>query len=45
MMFVCQAAARMMCAGAGIVNIASGTVDAAVGDLAAYSIPKAESCS
>ncbi|MGW5385735.1 SDR family NAD(P)-dependent oxidoreductase [Nocardia sp. NPDC003963] len=41
MVFGCQAAARVMRAGSSIVNIASGTVDAAVGDLPAYSIPKA----
>ena len=41
LVYGCQAAARVMCRGASIVNIGSGTVDAAVADLAAYSIPKA----
>ncbi len=41
LVYGCQAAARVMRRGDSIVNIGSGTVDAAVGDLAAYSIPKA----
>ncbi|MEU6419616.1 SDR family NAD(P)-dependent oxidoreductase [Streptomyces spiralis] len=41
LVYGCQAAARVMGRGGSIVNIGSGTVDAAVGDLAAYSIPKA----
>ncbi|MFC5950425.1 SDR family NAD(P)-dependent oxidoreductase [Pseudonocardia lutea] len=41
LVFGCQAAAAVMKAGAAIVNVGSGTVDAAVGDLAAYSIAKA----
>ncbi|MEU6379395.1 SDR family oxidoreductase [Streptomyces sp. NPDC046909] len=39
--FACQAAARVMGRGASIVNVGSGTVDAAVDGLPAYSIPKA----
>lgn len=41
LVFGCQAAASAMGNGGAIVNIGSGTVDAAVADLAAYSIPKA----
>jgi 3-oxoacyl-[acyl-carrier protein] reductase len=41
LVFGCQAAASLMGRGGSIVNVGSGTVDAAVGDLAAYSIPKA----
>ena len=41
LVYGCQAAARVMRRGGSIINIGSGTVDAAVGDLAAYSIPKA----
>jgi 3-oxoacyl-[acyl-carrier protein] reductase len=41
LVFGCQAAASVMGRGGSIVNVGSGTVDAAVGDLAAYSIPKA----
>ena len=41
LVYGCQAAARVMHRGDSIVNIGSGSVDAAVGDLAAYSIPKA----
>lgn len=41
LVYGCQAAARVMRPGSSIINIGSGTVDAAVGDLAAYSIPKA----
>jgi len=41
LVYGCQAAASVMCRGGSIVNIGSGTVDAAVGDVAAYSIPKA----
>lgn len=41
LVYGCQAAARVMCRGGSIINIGSGTVDAAVPDLAAYSIPKA----
>ncbi|NIY64198.1 3-oxoacyl-[acyl-carrier protein] reductase [Streptomyces malaysiensis] len=37
----CQAAAEAMGRGGSIINMGSGTVDAAVADLAAYSIPKA----
>lgn len=37
----CQAAAGVMRRGGSIINVGSGTVDAAVADLAAYSIPKA----
>ena len=45
LVYGCQAAARVMHRGDSIVNIGSGSVDAAVGDLAAYSIPKAAYCS
>ena len=41
LVFGCQAAAKYMKHGASIINLGSGTVDTAVGDLAAYSIPKA----
>ncbi|WP_116202642.1 SDR family NAD(P)-dependent oxidoreductase [Amycolatopsis circi] len=41
LVFGCQAAAAAMTAGGAIVNVGSGTVDGAVADLAAYSIPKA----
>jgi 3-oxoacyl-[acyl-carrier protein] reductase len=41
LVFGCQAAAAVMRRGGAIVNVGSGTVDAAVGGLAAYSIPKA----
>jgi 3-oxoacyl-[acyl-carrier protein] reductase len=41
LVYGCQAAAVVMQRGGSIINIGSGTVDAAVGDLAAYSIPKA----
>lgn len=40
LVYGCQAAARAMTRGGSIVNISSGTVDAAVPNLAAYSIPK-----
>lgn len=41
LVYGCQAAAAAMSPGGAIVNVGSGTVDAAVGELAAYSIPKA----
>ncbi|MFF3569183.1 SDR family NAD(P)-dependent oxidoreductase [Nocardia jiangxiensis] len=41
LVFGCQAAAAAMTSGGSIINVGSGTVDAAVGELAAYSIPKA----
>lgn len=41
LIYGCQAAAHVMSRGGSIINIGSGTVDAAVADLAAYSIPKA----
>ena len=41
LVYGCQAAAMAMERGGAIVNVGSGTVDAAVSDLAAYSIPKA----
>jgi 3-oxoacyl-[acyl-carrier protein] reductase len=41
LVYGCQAAARVMRRGGSIINVGSGTVDAAVPDLAAYSIPKA----
>ena len=41
LVYGCQSAAVVMQRGGSIINIGSGTVDAAVGDLAAYSIPKA----
>jgi 3-oxoacyl-[acyl-carrier protein] reductase len=41
LVYGCQAAADAMGRGGSIVNVGSGTVDAAVGELAAYSIPKA----
>ncbi|WP_027930173.1 SDR family NAD(P)-dependent oxidoreductase [Amycolatopsis thermoflava] len=41
LVFGCQAAASAMARGGSIVNVGSGTVDAAVPGLAAYSIPKA----
>ena len=40
-LFGCQAAAGVMQRGGSIINVGSGTVDAGVADLAAYSIPKA----
>jgi 3-oxoacyl-[acyl-carrier protein] reductase len=41
LVFGCQAAASFLTSGGAIVNVGSGTVDAAVAGLAAYSIPKA----
>lgn len=41
LVYGCQAAAAVMCRGGSIINVGSGTVDAAVADLAAYSIPNA----
>lgn len=41
LVYGCQAAADAMGRGGSIVNVGSGTVDAAVGELASYSIPKA----
>lgn len=41
LVYGCQAAAAVMCRGGSIINVGSGAVDAAIADLAAYSIPKA----
>ena len=41
LVYGCQAAAKAMQRGGSIINVGSGTVDAAIADLAAYSIPKA----
>lgn len=45
LVYGCQAAAAVMCRGGSIINVGSGTVDAAVADLAACSIPKGRSAS